>query len=176
MATSSNGWPVLQSGSRTLRTWEVPGCDRHLVLRQGSAGFLLVHNATYIDRYVERLDRGVWDEWGHAVRTIRGQTSGYSNHASGTACDLNATRHPLGVPTSRTWTDNQIRLIRRRLGMYHDCIRWGGDYRNRADAMHWEIDRGLAACEKEARRLMTTTKIGREILAANPGARKEILS
>jgi hypothetical protein len=66
-----------------------------------------------------------------------------SNHASGTAMDLNATKHPLGV--RHTFTLDQEREIRARLaGRYDGCIRWGGDYENRADEMHFEIDVGPA--------------------------------
>ena len=177
MATSQNGFRVLQPGSPALRKFEVPGCNRHLVLVDGSRGFLLTHYATYYDRSVERLDRvrSVWDEWGHVVRTVRGQTTGYSNHASGTAEDLNATLHPLGVPIRDTFTDYQITKIHNRLKMYDGCLRWGGDYTGRKDGMHVEINASLAECEKVARRLMRT-KIGKEILAANPGLRQVILS
>jgi len=175
MATSQNGFRVLDQGANPLRKFYIPGAERHLVLRDGSAGFLLIHNAVYIDRSVERLDLGVWDEWGHAVRPVRGQSSGFSNHASGTACDLNATRHPRTVATRKTWTDFQINRIHRRLKMYDGCLRWGGDYKNVPDAMHWEIDKPLAQCEKTARRLMRT-KIGQEVLAANKGLRAVILS
>ena len=177
MATSANGWPVLQQGSKGLHKWRVPACNRHLFLRRGSAGFLLIHNATYIDRFVERLDRAgsVWDEWGHAVRPIRGKTSGYSNHASGTATDLNATRHPRGVRTRNTWTDHQIALIHKREKMYEGCIVWGGDWTKIPDAMHWEIGDDLAHCERVAKRLLNTT-LGKAVLAANPSQRKVILS
>lgn len=176
MATCQNGWPVLQSGSKQLRTFEIPTAGgRHLVLQHGSAGFLLVHMAVYWDRNIERLDLGIWDEWGHAVRAVRGQSSGYSNHAGGTAEDLNATRHPRGVATRHTFTNRQIDQIHRRLKMYDGCLRWGGDYHNVPDGMHLEIDKGLAQVEKTARRLMRT-KIGIEVLEANPGLRKVILS
>jgi hypothetical protein len=175
MATSQNGFRVLDPGHATIRKFQLPGVNRTLNLRNGSAGFLLVHNAVYIDRYVERLDLGVWDEWGHAVRPVRGQSSGYSNHASGTACDLNATRHPRGVATRKTWTDKQIAQIHNRLKMYDGCLRWGGDYVRVPDAMHWELNKPLPAAERTARRLMRT-KIGKEVLAANPGLRAVILS
>jgi hypothetical protein len=175
MATSQNGFRVLDPGARPLRKFEVPGVNRTLNLRDGSAGFLLVHNAVYIDRFVERLDLGVWDDWGHAVRPVRGQSSGYSNHASGTACDLNATQHPRGVATKRTWTPHQVTLIHRRLKMYDGTLRWGGDYVRVPDAMHWEVVGSLAACERVAKRLMRTN-IGKEVLAANPGLRAVILS
>jgi hypothetical protein len=177
MATSQNGFRVLQSGSPALRKFEVPGCNRHLNLVDGSRGFLLIHYATYWDRFVERLDRtgSVWDEWGHAVRPVRGQTSGYSNHASGTAEDLNSTLHPRGVSIHKTFTDAQIKRLRRRLLMYDGCLRWGGDYQNVPDGMHVEINKGLPMCEKTAKRLMRT-KIGKEVLTANPGLKKVILS
>jgi len=177
MSTSVNGWPVLQSGSKMLHKWDVPDCDRHLILRRGSAGFLLIHNATFIDRFVERLDRhgSVWDEWGHAVRPIRGQTSGYSNHASGTATDLNATRHPRGVRTRSTWTDHQLSQIHRRLKMYEGCLTFGGDWTKIPDAMHWEISDDLGHCERVARRLLRT-KIGKAVLDDNPGQRRVIMS
>jgi hypothetical protein len=175
MATSQNNFRVLSPGARGLRKFQMPGVDRTLNLRDGSVGFLLVHNACYIDRFVERLDVGTWDDWGHAVRPVRGQSTGFSNHASGTACDLNATRHPRGVPTRKTWTDRQITQIHSRLKMYDGCLRWGGDYVRVPDAMHWEAARDIAACEKVARRLMRT-KIGKEVLAVNPGLRAVILS
>lgn len=178
MATSQNGWPVLTGGSHMLHDWKMPDIDRHLTLRQGSAGFLLIHNAVYFDRYVERLDRigSVWDEWGHAVRPVRGQTSGYSNHAAGCACDLNSTLHPRGVSIHHTFTPHQIDLIHNRLKMYHGAVRWGGDYQNSPpDGMHFEIVLPLPEVEKTAKRLINT-KIGKEILAVNPGQRKVILS
>ena len=176
MATSQNGWPVLSSGHRLLRKIEIPGAGgQHVITRQGSAGFLLGHVATYFDHEVERLDIDkVWDEWGHAVRPIRGQTSGYSNHASGTAVDLNATRHPRGVSVHRGFTHRQIKAIENRLPMYRGCIVWGGKWRT-PDGMHFEIGENLATCERNARRLMRT-KIGKAVLEANPGLRKEILS
>ena len=176
MATSQNGWPVLQPGSNMLAKREIPGTGgQHLILQRGSAGFLLVHAAVYFDRYVERLDiDAVWDEWGHAVRPIRGQTSGYSNHASGTAEDLNATRHPRGVSIHRGFTNYQINKIERRMKMYRGCLEWGGRW-GTPDGMHIEISAGLAQCEKNAKRLMKT-HIGKAVLAANPGLRRIILS
>lgn len=98
MSYSQNGWKALdstQSGPLPrLRKWVIPGTGRHLVLRDGSAGFVLIHFALWWHEKVEPLDGGVWDEWGWAARPIRGGTT-TSNHASGTAMDLNATSIPL---------------------------------------------------------------------------------
>lgn len=178
ISTSQNGFAALSSSSPLLHTWIVPGTDTKLRLRGGSAGFLLIHNAMFFDDRVEDIDdnyrNGELDDWGYAYRPVRGYTTTLSNHSSGTACDLNATDHPLGV--SGTFTAAQIATVRKRLKMYDGCIRWGGDYQNgRPDSMHFEIDKPMADCERVARRLINTPR-GRRILAANPGQKKVILS
>lgn len=178
MSKSQNGYPALD-GNVTgpfprLRVWRIPTTGRHLALRDGSTGFLLVHLAMWFDKKVEDIDSGTWDEWGYAYRPVRGYDTALSNHASGTAMDLNATQHPLGK--EGTFTPAEEKLILSRVNnFYAGCIRWGGEYRGRKDEMHFEIDRGLGACERKARALLDTPR-GRKILAANPGARKVILS
>lgn len=178
MSTSQNGYPVLEvrydGPLPRLRRWVIPGTGRHLILRDGSAGFVLLHLALWLHETVERIDHGVWDEWGWASRPVRGSSTTTSNHASGTACDLNATLHPLGK--RGTFSPAQAKRIRRRLRiMYLGMVRWGGDYRIRADEMHFELVRPLGSVERLARGLMRT-KRGRRILAANPGAREVIES
>jgi hypothetical protein len=178
MATSQNNYPVFFENKQTgglprLRKWIIPGTGRHIVMRDGSTGFLLAHFALFFHQKVEPINEGQWDEWGYAVRAVRGQTTGYSNHASGTAMDLNAVAHPLGKVG--TFDEAQAAAIRKRLKFYAGCIRWGGDYRGRKDEMHFEIDKPLKRCERRARRLMDTPR-GRRILAANPGAREAILA
>lgn len=182
MATSVNGWPVIVANNPTgphprLRKWIVPGTNRHLFLRDGSVGFLIVHFALWWHRWVSPLDGGVWDEWGWAVRPVRGQTSGYSNHASGTAADLDATQYPRGVRILAVFKALTIRRIRLRLRLYGGVLGWGGNYRTTPDGMHVEATVGsnIAQAERVARRLMLTPR-GRRILAANPGARAVILS
>lgn len=181
MATSVNGYPVLSTNRTTgstprLRKWVVPGANRHLFVRDGSTGFLLIHFALWWHEVIGRLDaKGApWDEWGWAVRPVRGKTSGYSNHASGTAIDLDATRHPIGVSTSRTFSPLQKTRIRARIRFYRGCLTWGGDWR-RPDGMHAEVSAGMRSCEKRARALCKS-KRGKRILAANPGARAVIFS
>lgn len=175
MATSQNGWRVLPYGSGLLHTWKEPDSGITIRLRNGSAGFLLVFLLSWFHKKVERVNEGQKDDWGHAVREIREGVQ-MSNHASGTAEDINATQHPLGVATSRTFTPLQQRRIRRKLRVtFLGTIRWGGDYRNRPDSMHFEIDKGMAACERLAKVLMKTRR-GKRILKANPGQKKVIKS
>ncbi len=177
MSTSQNGWPVLPTGSKRLRKFVIPGAGRTLILRDGSAGFLLVHIALWWHETISPLNHGVWDEWGHAVRPIRGKTTGYSNHASGTAEDLDATEHPRGVAISRTFKAWQTAKIRLRLRLYSGVLGWGGNYHHASnvDGMHFELIKGLAAAEKVARRLMKSPR-GKRILAANPGLKRVIES
>lgn len=172
MPNSQNGWPVLTTSSPLLHTWDLPNGATRLRLRQGSAGFLLVHLALWFDKRLEDLDEPLLDDWGHAYRPVRGFST-WSNHASGTAMDLNATDHPLAV--DHTFTDREELAIHRRLRLYDGCIRWGGDYQTRVDAMHFEINRPLDACERVARRLLDSMR-GRIILRDNPGQRAVILS
>lgn len=175
MARSQNGWAVLPYGSAKLHTWTEPDSGITIRLRNGSAGFVLVFFLSWFHKKVERVNEGQKDDWGHAVREIREGVQ-MSNHASGTAEDINATQHPLGVATSRTFTALQQRRIRRKLRYFFlGVIRWGGDYSNRPDAMHFEINKGLAATERLAKALMKTPR-GRRILKANPGQRAVIKS
>jgi hypothetical protein len=99
--------------------------------------------------------------------------SAYSRHAYGLAEDLNATDHPLGV--DHTFTAKEVATIHQLLERYEGCIRWGGDYTGRKDAMHFEINTSLAHCEQVARKL-ADTKRGKLVLKANPGQRKVIFS
>jgi len=145
--------PVSQNGyiandiSRT-KIWDIPGTDRRVRLRKGPPGQLLVELAAWYHVRVEPIDQGQLDDWGYAERTIRGGTS-LSNHASGTAIDLNALRHPLGASgTFQAW---QVQRIRRWLRTRHYCVRWGGDYSRRKDEMHWEIVRDVEACRRNLR-------------------------
>ena len=171
-ATSQNGWPALASDSNLLHSWVLPDGTR-LRLRNGSGGFLLIHLALWFDRRIENLEEPVLDDWGYAYRPIRGYESGLSNHSSGTAEDLNATDHPLGA--EHTFKPAEVEAIRRRLRIYDGCIRWGGDYSGRKDAMHFELNRPLADCERVARKLLNTMR-GEQILKLNRGQKAVILS
>jgi len=180
MATSQNGWPVLAADSPKLHTWVIPakGGDSRIRLRNGSAGFILAHFLLWLAEVIEPLSGKVLDDWGYAFRPIRGQSSGYSNHASGTAADANATQHVLGRSGTFAYRVKgrvAAARIRTRLRFYGGAIRWGGDYSGRKDEMHFEIVAALGVCEKVARRLMKTPR-GRRILKANPGQRAVIES
>lgn len=184
MATSYNGYQVLPTPTYTgwprLRRWLVPGTKVILPVRDGSVGFLLVFIASWMHETINRIDQPhPADDWGWAFRAVRGQTSGYSCHASGTAVDLDATEHVLGRRgTFRYLVRGKLAEARLRWFLrarIRGAVRWGGDYQNRADEMHFEVMAPIERCEVIARHLMNTDR-GRRILAANPGAKGVILS
>lgn len=161
MVVSQNGY-IANDITRT-QSWKIPGTDRAIRLRKGSPGALLVHFAAWFDKNVEDIEAGQLDDWGYAERNIRGSETTVSNHASGTAMDLNATRHPLGK--RGTFTATQAARIRTKLKEYNGCIRWGGDYVNRADEMHFEIVRDVAACDAAWKKITTKPPAGGTTMA-----------
>ncbi|CAB4698933.1 MAG: hypothetical protein F2667_04370 [Actinobacteria bacterium] len=183
MSTSLNGWAVIDAVDTDgpfprLRKGIVPGTGRHLYVRDGSVALVLLHLALWFHEVIEPLSpEKTWDDWGWAKRPPRGSTTGYSNHASGTAVDLNATQHPQGVAIASTFTPGQVQDIRDRLtDVYGDLIDWGGAWRH-PDGMHFEVAPGvtLAQVEKLARRLLDTDR-GKRVVAENPGLRAVVLS
>lgn len=149
MSTSQNGWPVRTSSADLVPlTWVtgrvVPG-DVHAVFDYLCRRF---------NREVEAIDPK--SSWGYAYRAVRGQTSGFSNHASGTAIDLNAPRHPLG--RSGTFTLAQATAIRRILSDLDGVVRWGGNYSGRKDEMHFEINASAADVKRAAQKVSAPVK------------------
>lgn len=133
---SQNGWPV----SPPRRARQIGNRGAKVTVADGPAGDVLVHVCTQIDLRVEDIDlkstRGEYDDWGYADRNVRG-SSDTSNHASATAVDVNATRHPLGKVG--TFDARQVIEIHRILREVDNVVRWGGDYVGRRDEMHFEI-------------------------------------
>lgn len=143
MATSQNGWSVFFGAPAGLLRW-VTGRVRPDPVK------------TVFDYLCKRLNeveknKQSWS-WGWAVRAIRGQTSGYSNHASATAIDYNAPAHPLGV--RGTWSAEEIRRIDKILDDMDGVIRWGEHYSGRVDGMHFEIDKGFEAVQALATKII----------------------
>ncbi len=132
---SQNGWTA--PGRSVIVTMSVPGTAVKLPVRAGPAGQLLVAAAARWNAEVEPLIPGAC--WGYADRTVRGSATDLSNHASGTAIDLNAPQHPLGTAPAANFTAAEIGAVRRIVASFAPCLRWGGDYTGRKDGMHLEI-------------------------------------
>jgi hypothetical protein len=131
LASTPNGYSVTYTN---IKNYNIAG--RIIPLRADNCGELLEAFGEEFNDKVEPVQQG-YDDWGHAVRRITGG-SGYSNHSSGTAMDLNAVQHGYGA--RNTFSPRQERAIHRLLKKYNHVIRWGGDYSGTKDEMHFEID------------------------------------
>lgn len=148
MPNSQNGWPA--NNVSLTKVWTIPDTQRTIRLEKGDAGYLLTHFAAWFDKNVEDIEAGQLDDWGYAERPIRGGTE-LSNHASGTAIDLNALKHGLGAVN--TFSPANRDKIRTQLRVYEGAIRWGGDYTGRKDEMHFEINASANVVGRVASRL-----------------------
>jgi S-adenosylhomocysteine hydrolase len=132
---SQNGWPASPNQKEIdIKEFKIKNANRKMRL-QKDAGVILAAFAAEFHAEVEPIDEGIFDDWAYAYREVRGSDSDLSNHASGTAIDLNATKHPLGM--SNTFTKQQTAKIRELCKKYG--LRWGGDYAKRKDEMHFEV-------------------------------------
>lgn len=137
MPTSQNGWPA-NDVTRTA-SYKITGTARALRLVKGPAGELLALIAAWIDKNIESIDNDKTpDDWGYAERPIRGSKTTLSNHASGTAEDINAEQHQLGVVG--TWSGSERTKINAMLNKLGGTVRWGDNYTGRKDGMHFEIN------------------------------------
>jgi len=135
--TSPNGFPVSASAAAIrVVAATVPGTSVRLPVRSGEVTTLLIHVARRFHQAVEPLV--VPGCWGWAYRQNVNSPGTWSNHASGTAIDLNAPRHPNG--SANTFTRAQVAAIRVILDECRGVVRWGGDYARTKDEMHFEIN------------------------------------
>jgi len=134
MQTSYNGWPASKDQAEIgIKSYKVEGTSLKLRCAEKVAP-LLINFAEEFNELIEPLDVGA-DDWGYCYRMVRGTTDKLSNHSSGTAIDLNASKHPLGkVGTFEAGKVPMIRALAKKYG-----LTWGGDYKNRKDEMHFEI-------------------------------------
>lgn len=167
MGESQNGWSVDLTGNLQDRT-PVHGVSFPNGVRRGDAATVLFYVADRFHREVEPLRPG-WC-WGWYVKTIEGSKA-TSNHASGTAIDLNAPNHPIG--RRNTFTPAQEARIHAILGDCDRVVRWGGDYSGRPDEMHFEINANAARVAALADRIREgndvltpaqISEIGREVI------------
>ena len=138
MANSYNGWEAISNSGSNLLTVIEPVPGRKFRVRAGDVASLLNWVIIKFHKHVEPIDQGVLDDWGWAYRKTTGGGS-ISNHASGTAVDINATRHPYGTKATKNFTADQIRAIEALLSVVNkdaEVVRWLRDH----DPMHFEIN------------------------------------
>jgi hypothetical protein len=136
MLQSHNGWPASKDAAE-IHIISVPIEGTKVKVRCAKAVAPLIAGfCKEFHQLIEPIDEGALDDWGYAFRMIRGSTDKLSNHSSGTAVDLNATKHPLGK--AGTFPSEKVPMIRALAKKYG--MMWGGDFRRRPDEMHFEIN------------------------------------
>ncbi|MGN6037264.1 peptidoglycan-binding protein [Brevibacterium casei] len=152
MSTSQNGF---RANDRSLiASYSIPGGK--VALRRGDVATVLVY---FAKRYHSEVEPLKWPgNWGYAERKIRGSSTTLSNHASGTALDLNAPAHPLGK--RGTFSSRQVRAINRILADCDGVLRHGKNYNGRKDEMHVEINASAAKVKALASKIKAGKKPG----------------
>ena len=133
--SSYNGW-IASKDATEIQIVSVPIEGTKVKVRCAEAvAYLIAGFCKEFNELIEPIEGGALDDWGYCFRMVRGSTAKLSNHSSGTAIDLNATKHPLGkVGTFPAEKVPMIRALAKKYGMI-----WGGDFKSRPDEMHFEI-------------------------------------
>lgn len=157
MPNSYNGWPASKNPASIgiNPNWAPLGHKFPGGVKSGDVETVFTYLVTQLHERVEPIDRdAVKDEWGYVYKQSANSPKLVSCHASGTAIDYNATRHPNG--RIRTWSPGQVAEIRKILA---ECgvIRWLGDATGTPDEMHFEIKGSAFDVAAAAKRLTSTT-------------------
>lgn len=141
-----------------MRRYTTPGVPMSFTMRPGATATVLLYFVQRWDKEIENVD----DPAGgcYNCRGIGGSGS-LSNHASGTAVDINPTRHPQGQHPSLSLRSKVHAILNTVIGGHRvgDILRWGGDYVHALpDGMHIEINAPLSA----------VTPLAAAILAQHP--------
>lgn len=164
MATSYNGWAASPNpaaididtawsvlGSRPFASGGFPGG-----VKSGPVATVFRHLVTRLHNEVEPMMTDPtsgqigYGCWGYGYRANVNNPSVLSCHASGTAIDYNAPRHPNGTSVGRNggggWTAEQAAKIRGILADLGGVVRWlSGN-----DPMHFEINASADAVARVA--------------------------
>jgi len=138
---SYNGWPASKDQAE-IGIVSIPIEGTKLKVRCAKAVAPLIAGfCKEFHKLIEPIDEGTLDDWGYAFRDVRNVPGKLSNHASGTAIDINATQHPLGkVGTFPAEKIPMIKALSKKYGLI-----WGGSETwKRRDEMHFEIALGEA--------------------------------
>jgi peptidoglycan hydrolase-like protein with peptidoglycan-binding domain len=162
---SYNGWlaSARPSDFGGLQQLIVAGESFAPGVRAGDVHTILEYVAEQLNHRVEPVVKPEWhqaDDWGYSFRPNVNNPSQLSCHASGTAFDYNATRHPNGK--RGTWTSAQVGEVRKILAEVEGTVAWGEDFRGTIDGMHFEIQGTsprIAAIAQKIRALNVVTPV-----------------
>ncbi len=139
MAQSYNGWQASRDPASIDVDKDFTAAGRKFPggVKRGPVSVVLRYVIEQFDKRVEEVDLyAPGDEWGYFYKPSANSPNLLSCHSSGTAVDVNATRHPNG--RRGTFTEEQVDTIHEILAEVDGVVRWLGDART-ADEMHFEI-------------------------------------
>lgn len=138
MATTINGWKLLEPSAPELVTVKVPGTKRSLRLHKDVAP-IAAHFVARYHKTIRKIDKkgDVFDDWSYAAPREGNAAPGqWSDHSSGTAVDINATREGAQGPGNRSWWMKRSKRLRtlgrkrykimQKLLANHEVFMWGG--------------------------------------------------
>lgn len=125
-------------GSANFMKGQYGGVGQNLTTVTTASGKRMTVNAAAAESFkgfvdeLESTGYKVKSLFGFNARRIRGG-SGWSQHAYGNAIDINPAENPMGYGPLKTDLPNNVSDMAAKYG-----LTWGGDWRNRKDAMHFE--------------------------------------
>jgi len=162
MTTTRNGWT---SAPAALTVITAPGCADTGQVRAGDVATIMQAFTLAFDAEVEPLTQINGYRTPAANAAAGGDPD--SNHMSGTAEDLNGSRHPYerNLPASQRgakyrsgFTAAQVTKIREILARFDGAIVWGLDFQpGYRDAMHFEVHGTAAAVARVAAKITAKT-------------------
>ena len=151
MANSYNGWQVVEDNAtdKANKLQDFPWTTGPGV-RKGGVWTIFNDFCDWFNKTIEPIVPG--NSWDYSYRLY---TNGdkFSCHASGTAIDLNAPKHPYATTASQSFSATQISQINNRLAVvYNGVIKWLAS----TDPMHFEIKGTEADVNRVAAGLVIT--------------------
>lgn len=144
-----NGWPASPDPEDLGLVDVTVGSKKIPQVRGGDVATVLGYVVNQVNTRVEPLVYGGC----YSFRANVNDPGVLSNHASATAVDYNPSAHPNDTPTLSTWTTEQVDEIHAILAEAGGVVRWGGDYDETVDSMHFEINADPVAVASAARSL-----------------------
>lgn len=129
---TENGWRQITSDM--LDRGFIPGSSKvRLETRAGDVTTILKAWVAWFDRNVEDVEYNYEprDEWGWSATN----SVWNSNHLSGTAVDINATKYPMGYYRMEGW---KVDKVREGLRLFEGTVFWGRSWTT-PDEMHFQI-------------------------------------
>lgn len=154
MEHSYNGW-IASPDLPTRVITPIPGVSFRIADNDNVAAVFTYLARAYNAR-VEPIAGGTPDDWSYAYRADRNDPSALSCHASGTALDFNATKHPNGV--KGTFTAAQVATMRAIIAELDGTVQCGEFYQHTTDGMHWEINVPPGGLQAIGAKLRTVAK------------------